>query len=177
MTIIIVMPLILAILAVMIYNSFMKSENKVKQAYSSIDIYLLQRFDLIPNLIECVKGYMVYEKETLKEMTELRIKYLENKNLKDGEKLNNECNQILVNGENYSELKASEQFKILQKNLQKIENQLQAARRIYNMEVNTYNNKINMFPTNIIASLCGFKEKEYFSAEVEAKENLKVEID
>ncbi len=175
MIIIIAMPIMLAMLTFMIYNSFIKSENKVEQAYSSIDVYLMQRFDLIPNLVECVKGYMTYEKETLENMTELRKKYLTNKNLKDGEKLNNECNKILLNGENYPELKASEQFINLQKNLQKIENQLQAARRIYNMEVNIYNNKVNMFPTNLVASLCEFKEKEYFSAEIETQDNVKID--
>lgn len=175
MIIIILMPIMLAILTFMIYNSFIKAENKIEQAYSSIDIYLMQRFDLIPNLVECVKGYMTYEKETLEKMTELRTKYLANKNLKDGEKLNNECNKILLNGENYPELKASEQFINLQKNLQKIENQLQAARRIYNMEVNIYNNKVNMFPTNLVASLCEFKEKDYFSAEIEAQDNVKID--
>lgn len=177
MIIVIIVPTIIAIIAFLIYNSFIETENKVKRAYASIDVYLTQRFDLIPNLVATVKGYMTYEKETLENITELRSKYLENKNLKDGEKLNDECNQILLNVENYPELKASEQFMNLQKNLKKMENQLQAARRIYNMEVNKYNNKVKMFPTNIIANFFGFKEKEYFAAEADAKSNVQVKMD
>lgn len=154
------------------YNGLVKARNKVQQAYSGIDVYLTQRFELIPNLVECVKGYMIYEKELLKNITNLRTKYLQNKNLRDAEILNKECNTILLNVENYPELKASEQFMNLQKNLEKMESQLQAARRIYNMEVNNYNNKVNMFPSNMVAGMGGFEEKEYFEAEVSTKNNV-----
>ena len=154
------------------YNGLVKARNKVQQAYSGIDVYLTQRFELIPNLVECVKGYMIYEKELLKNITNLRTKYLQNKNLRDAEILNKECNTILLNVENYPELKASEQFMNLQKNIEKMESQLQAARRIYNMEVNNYNNKVNMFPSNIVAGMGGFEEKEYFEAEVSTKNNV-----
>ena len=159
------------------YNMLISKKNRVKQAYSGIDVYLTQRFDLIPNLVECVKGYMVHEKSTLEEITKRRQIYLENKNIKDGEILNNECNQIIALAENYPELKANEQFLYLQKNLSKMENQLQAARRIYNAEVNVYNNKVLMFPSNLVASLAGFKVEEFFQAEEQARNNVNIDIE
>ena len=174
---IIIIAIIILLYMFFTYNSFVSRQNKVKQAYSSIDVYLTQRFDLIPNLVECVKGYMTYEQETLEKISEHRTKYLQNKNLKDAENLNNECNTILALAENYPELKASEQFLNLQKNLSKIESQLQAARRIYNVEVNNYNNKVLMFPSNILAKFFGFKEEEFFQAEEQAQNNIEVNIE
>ena len=174
---IIIIAIIILLYMFFTYNSFVSRQNKVKQAYSGIDVYLTQRFDLIPNLVECVKGYMTYEQETLEKISEHRTKYLQNKNLKDAENLNNECNTILALAENYPELKASEQFLNLQKNLSKIESQLQAARRIYNVEVNNYNNKVLMFPSNILAKFFGFKEEEFFQAEEQAQNNIKVNIE
>lgn len=168
---------IIAIILVYIfitYNSFVSRKNKIRQAASGIEVYLTQRFDLIPNLVECVKGYMKYEKGTLEEITKMRQQYLQNRNLKDGERLNDECNKIMAVAENYPELKASEQFLNLQKNLTKMESQLQAARRIYNSEVNVYNNKIQMFPSNILASLFHFQEESFFQAEEQAKSNVSV---
>ena len=171
---IIVIILILILYILITYNLFISRKNKIKQAKSAIDVYLTQRFDLIPNLIECVKGYMTYEKETLVEIAKMRERYLQNKNLKDGEELNEKCNSIIAKTENYPELKANEQFLNLQKNLTKMESQLQAARRIYNSEVNVYNNKVQMFPTNILAKLFNFEEEQFFQAENAAKENIKI---
>ena len=171
--------IILAVLILYIiakYNSLVSKRNKIKQAASGIDVYLTQRFDLIPNLVECVKGYMTYEKEILTEITEQRTKYLQNKNLKDGELLERKCNEVIAIAENYPELKANEQFLNLQKNLSKIESQLQAARRIYNAEVNVYNTTIQKFPGSFIASSFGFTEEEYFQAEEQAKGNVTVNI-
>ena len=156
------------------YNSIIQNKNKVKQAESGIDVYLTQRFDLIPNLVECVKGYMKHEKEMLTEITKARTAYLQNKNLKEGQELNKKCNMIIAVAEEYPELRSSEQFLNLQKNLSKVENQLQAARRVYNSEVNTYNNSIQKFPGNIMASIFGFKEEEYFEAEYNSRENIKI---
>lgn len=154
------------------YNSLIGRKNKIKQAASGIDVYLTQRFDLIPNLLECVKGYMNYEKETIMKITQMRADYMKTKNLKEGEQLNEECNKIMAIAENYPEVKASEQFLNLQKNLTKIESQLQAARRIYNSEVNVYNNIVQMFPSNILAKLFNFKEEEFFEAEEQTKNNI-----
>jgi LemA protein len=175
LTLIISILAIIAIYILITYNSIVKQKNKVLQAASAIDIYLTQRFDLIPNLVECVKGYMEFEQETFIAIVKKRNIYLQNKSLKDGEELNNECNRIILLAENYSELKANEQFINLQKKLSKIESQLQAARRIYNTEVNKYNNNIEIFPSNIIADAFNFKQEEFFQPELNVKDSIKVE--
>lgn len=161
-----------------VYNSLVKMRNKVKQAESGIDVYLNQRFDLIPNLVECVKGYSKHEKDLFENIVKLRAEYINNKknDLKKAEKLNNNINQIMLVAENYPELKASEQYLNLQRSLSKIESQLQAARRIYNNEVTRYNTKINTIPTNIIASLFKFKEADLFTIEEYKKENINIDI-
>ena len=149
---------------------------KVKQSKSGIDVYLQQRFDLIPNLVNTVKGYMTYEKETFENIVKLRTQYNETKDIKVSEELNNQINKIIAVAENYPELKVSEQFLNLQKNLTKIESQLQAARRIYNNDVTKYNTKIKIIPYNIIAILFGFSEEDLFKINEEAKNNISVEI-
>ena len=105
------------------YNTFVEYLNKVKSSESGIDVYLNQRFDLIPNLVECVKAYTSHEKELLENITKQRTDYSQNKNLKEASKLNNNLNKVMVVAENYPELKASEQFLNLQNNLVKMENQ------------------------------------------------------
>lgn len=139
----------------------------VKQSESAIDVYLQQRFDLIPNLVNITKGYMNYEKEMFENIVKLRMQYNENKNIKLSQELNNKLNRVIEMAENYPELRASEQFIKLQKALSKKEGQLQAARRIYNNDVTKYNTKINSIPYNIIAALFGFKEENLFEMEKE----------
>ena len=160
------------------YNSIVRMNNKVKQAKSGIDVYLNERFDLIPNLVECVKGYSKHEKEIFENIVNLRTQYMNNKktNLKQAEELNNSINKIIAVAENYPELKASEQYLNLQKSLSKMESQLQAARRIYNNEVTNYNTKITTVPSNIIASLFGFKEADLFTIEEYKKENIEINL-
>ena len=146
----IVIGVILAIIFMyflIIYNVMIKRQNEVEHAKSSIDVYLTQRFDLIPNLVTCVKEYAKYEEKIFEEITELRTEYLKTKELSNGEKLEKELNDVILN---------------LQKNLTKMENQIQAARRIYNNEVEKYNNVINIFPNTILAKLLKFKTAEFF---------------
>ena len=169
---------ILIIIIMTLYNNLVKAKNKVKQAESGIDVYLNQRFDLIPNLVECVKGYSKHERSIFKEITELRTAYMSNqKNIKSAENLNNKINQLIAVAENYPDLKASEQYLNLQRTLTKLEDQLQAARRIYNMEVTNYNNKICVVPSNIIASMFGFKEEKLFEIEEYKKENINIKLE
>ena len=156
---------ILLIIILVIYNNLVKARNKVKQAESGIDVYLNQRFDLIPNLVECVKGYMKHESDTFAKVAEMRSKFSESKDLKTGSELNSEFNKLMAVGENNPNLQASEQFLNLQKNLSKMESQLQAARRVYNGDVTLYNTTISTIPSNIVASLFGFKEEELFEME------------
>lgn len=158
------------------YNKLIKLRNKVNQSKSGIDIYLNQRFDLIPNLVECVKGYSKHETELFENVAKLRTIYNENKNLDNASKLNNTVNKLLAVAESYPDLKASEQFLNLQHNLVKIESQLQAARRIYNNDVTTYNTKIQTVPSNIIANIFGFKLAELFQIEEYKKENINIEM-
>ena len=158
------------------YNTLTKLKLKVKQSKSGIDVYLQQRFDLIPNLVNTVKGYMNYEKETFENITKLRTQYNETKDIKVSEELNNQINKILAVAENYPNLKTSEQFLELQKNLSKIESQLQAARRLYNNDVTKYNTKISVIPYNIIAMLFGFNEEYLFQIDENVKQNIAVDL-
>lgn len=153
------------LLVIYCYNSFVHLQNKVNQAKSSIDVYLTQRFDLIPNLVTCVKAYTNYEESVLIHITELRSRYLETKKLADAEQVNVEYKSLLATAEQYPELKASEQYLLLQKSLAKIENQLQAARRIYNSAVTSYNTSIRLFPLSLLASLFHFEKEPLFEAE------------
>ena len=160
------------------YNKFARLKEKVRQARSGIDVYLKQRFDLIPNLVETVKAYSHYEKNVLQSIVELRNKYdLRNKeDLKQSEELNNQYTNLLGLIENYPELKASESYLNLQKALRKIESQLQAARRIYNSEVTNYNVAIKKFPALIIAKLFGYKEESLFEIVERERENVTIDV-
>jgi LemA protein len=165
MKIILCLILIFLIIIIFIYNKLVGLKNNANNSKSVIDVYLQQRFDLIPNLIEATKGYMNYEKETLEKITYLRAIYKEKKDETAGNELNSAYNTIIATSENYPELKANEHFLNLQKSLVKIESQLQAARRIYNNDVTKYNTKIAIFPNNIMAKLLKFKPLNLFSLE------------
>lgn len=172
----IIILFVLIILIVVQYNSLTKLKIKIKQSKSCIDVYLQQRFDLIPNLVNTVKGYMNYEKETFEKIIKLRTQYNETKDLKVSEELNNQINKILAVAEIYPNLKASEQFLELQKNLSKIESQLQAARRLYNNDVTKYNTKIHVVPYNLIAMLFGFNEEYLFKINENTKQNITIDL-
>ena len=149
--ILIVLALIGLIICVVQYNSIKSLKNKVSQSRSGIDVALTKRFDLIPNLVECVKGYCSHEEKVLTDVVEARAEYLNTKKLSDGESLNNKTNEILLLAEKYPNLKASSQFLELQSALERTENSLAAARRLYNSDVTIYNTKIQTFPGNIFA--------------------------
>lgn len=174
----IILVVIVLIWVIVVNNGIIKLKNRVKQSKSTIDVYLNQRFDLIPNLVECVKAYMNYEKDVLETITKERESYMKNgkKDLKEAGKINSTCNYIVATAESYPELKASEQFLELQKNLSKTENQIQAARRLYNGDVTSYNTKISTFPTFIIAKLFGHKNADLFEIEEYKKENVNINI-
>ena len=172
-TIIIIVIAILLVLLIM-YNRLVKKRNAVKQSRSSIDVYLTQRFDLIPNLVECVKGYAKHEEKLLESITKLRTEYNVSKDLDKASLLNTQMNKLIAIVENYPDLKASENFLNLQKNLTKMEDQLQAARRLYNMDVTAYNTAIQVFPTNLSASAFNFTEEKLFELEPGKGENIKI---
>lgn len=176
---IIISILVLLLICLMLeYNKFVRLRNKIKQSKSAIDVYLNQRFDLIPNLVECVKGYMKHEESVFAKIAQMRENYKKDnsKDLKKGAKLNKGLNQIRAMGENNPNLQANEQFLKLQKNLNKMESQLQAARRVYNGDVTLYNTTIQSFPNNFFAKIFKFEEEELFEIEEYKKENINIEL-
>ena len=177
---IVVLGIILLILVIIFfskYNKLVKLKNAIKQSRSGIDVYSEQRFDLIPNLVETVKAYAAHEENVLKQITELRTQYMNTKDIATEAELNNKINNVLLIAENYPNLKASSNFLQLQQTLTKIENELQAARRVYNIDVTSYNTAIHSVPTNIVAGIIGYKDEQLFEiSNMEAKENVKVNI-
>lgn len=172
-----VIVLILIAMAIGAYNKLAISKKKVENAKSSIEVYYQQRFDLIPNLVDTVKGYAKHEKEMFEKIAELRSEYAKTKDIKVGDELDGRINSVLAIAENYPELKASANFLELQKALEKVENQLQAARRFYNSEVTAYNTLCTTIPTNIFAGMYGHKEVELFKiTDVNAKNNVEVKM-
>ena len=159
--------LVAVIIIAVIYNSLVVKKNQVNNVFATIDALLKKRYDLIPNLIATVKNYMQYEKGVLEEVTALRAKAISG-NLSDDEKvdLENKVSKVLggimVAVENYPDLKANQNFLQLQAAMNEIEEQISAARRAYNAAVTDYNNAVEMFPTNIFASMMSFKERNLF---------------
>lgn len=170
--------LLIIVLIILINNKIIRLKNKVKQSESTIDVYLSQRFDLIPNLVECVQGYMKYEKDVLEKIIRERSEYINDfqKDLTKASYINSECNYIIAVAEKYPELKASEQFLNLQKALSKIENQIQAARRLFNSDVTIYNTNIKTFPINIIAIIFNHREEKLFEIQEFKRENIDINI-
>ncbi len=161
------------------YNAFVRLKNNVKDAWSDIDVQLKRRYDLIPNLIEAVKGYMQHERGVLQKVTEARTKAMGAQSVGEHQEAENMLTDALKSlfavSENYPDLKANENFLELQRELTDTENKIQAARRFYNSNVKELNNAIQMFPSNIMAKMFNFKEEEFFELqEEEAKEPVKV---
>jgi lemA protein len=171
---------ILLIYILITYNSFINSRNLVKEAFSTMDIYLKKRWDLIPNLIEVVKGYSKYENETLTKITSLRSSSYDELTMDNKIDINEELSKCLSNifvvSENYPELKANELYTNLSNNLISIEDEIANSRKYYNGTVRNFNNKIQMFPNNILAKLFKFKEFKMFEANAEEKNNVGVNL-
>ena len=171
---------LLFIYVLITYNGFVKTNNIVKEAFSTMDVYLKKRWDLIPNLVEVVKGYAKHEKETFNEITTLRTNSYDSmsmsKKIDVNEQLTQGISKIMAISENYPELKASENFLQLSKDLIQIEDEIANSRKYYNGSVRILNTKIQMFPSNIIAGIFGFKKANMFEANAEEKNNVKVEL-
>jgi len=179
--------IILGIIAVIIlwfifaYNSFIRLVNRAKEAWSDIEVQLKRRYDLIPNLVETVKGYAAHERELFEKVAEARTKAMGATDIKERGQAENQLTGALKTlfavSENYPQLRASENFKALQEELADTENKIQAARRFYNGNVRDLNIKIESFPSNIIAKMFGFSKMEFFELEEEvAKEPVKVQF-
>lgn len=178
--IIAVIVVLILIYAFSTYNSFIKADNIVKEAFSTMDVYLKKRWDLIPNLVATVKGYAKHESETLEKVIGLRNSSYDGMNLNDKIKLNEQLsrgiNQLIAIAENYPDLKANQNFSDLSAELSKIETDIANSRKYYNGAVRNFNDKVLMFPSNIIAKMFGFKKADMFEASEEEKKNVKVEF-
>jgi LemA protein len=169
----IIVVAVVAIYAVQIYNSLVGLRNQVKNAWSQIDVQLKRRHDLIPNLIETVKGYMTHERDTLENITKARSAAVDASSIADKSKAESQLSGALgkfnLVVENYPDLKANENFLALQEELTSTENKISFARQAYNDQVLFYNNKIEMFPSNILAGMFNFIKEEFFEIEVDAE--------
>ena len=168
--IVILFVVIIVLIVAAIYNKLVKLRNMSDQSWSDIEVQLQRRYDLIPNLVETVKGYAAHEREALENVTKARQQAIEIKG--DVRKkavvenyLTQALRQLFAVAEAYPDLKANQNFLELQNQLSQIEEQIQLARRYYNAVVRDLNNAVQMFPSNIVASIFGFKTRDYFELE------------
>lgn len=162
------------------YNNLVQLRNKVKDQWSQVDVQLKKRFDLIPNVVETVKGYASHEQETLTKVIEARNSAINATNPSDemsaDKELSGALNKLFALSESYPELKADANFRNLQENLKDIEDKIAYARQFYNDTVLKYKNAIETFPAVLIAGMLGFKQEQFFEASNEEKENVKVKF-
>lgn len=179
--IILIIVLVLIVLwAISVYNSLIALKNRVKDQWAQIDVQLKRRFDLIPNLVETVKGYTKHESETLEAVIKARNTYVsatvpEEQMKADGE-LTKAISKLFALTESYPELKANTNFQALQQELTETESKIAAARQFYNDTVMVYNNKVSMVPSNIIASLFKFNKETFFEANETERQNVQVKF-
>ncbi len=179
--IILAIVILVIIYAISIYNSFKTIENRVENAWSQIDVQLQRRFDLIPNFVETVKGYMTHESETFEKIAKLRTSWANTQSITDKANIDNQLSgalkTIMAVSENYPDLKANQNFADLSEELRNTENKISFSRQFYNDTVTKYNTKLELFPSNIIANMFNFKPHELFNAEnEEARKNVKVDF-
>jgi LemA protein len=165
--------LLLALAFILIYNAMVAARNRVDEGWSGIDVQLKRRHDLIPNLVETVKGYAAHERKVLEEITLARADALRAGGVRETQAAEQRLTGLLAElravAENYPALRATENFQRLQADLAEIEDEIQASRRIYNANVRTYNTRIQIFPNSIVAALAGFRAREFFEVETAAE--------
>ncbi|OGH07029.1 MAG: hypothetical protein A2171_00815 [Candidatus Levybacteria bacterium RBG_13_35_9] len=177
---IVLIVLIVAIIAFVwfLYNSIIVAKLRISEALSQIDVQLKRRADLIPNLVETVKGYAKHEKSLFEKVTEQRAKLVSASSVEEKAKANNQLTEtfksIFAVAESYPDLKASQNFLELQEEVSDTENKIAYSRQFYNSNVLDYNTKLKVFPNVLIASLLGFKEAEFFAANEEERKHVKV---
>ena len=178
--IVLIVVVLLVLYFISAYNNLVSLRNKVRDQWSQIDVLLKRRTDLIPNLVETVKGYAKHESETLEAVINARNKVVGATNKADemaaSSELTNALTHLFALSESYPELKANTNFMDLQNNLKDTEDKIAAARQFYNDTVLTYQNKIEMFPSSIVAKMFGFKPEEFFKVSEADKELPKVKF-
>lgn len=171
---------LLVIYVLVTYNGFVRIKNRVEEAFSTMDVYLKKRWDLIPNIVETVKGYAKHEKSTLSEVIKLRNGAYDDmssdEKIKANQELSKGITKIMALAEQYPELKANENFKDLSAQLTKIEDEIANSRKYYNGTVREFNDKVQMFPSNVVAMIFGYKTKTMFEANEEERKNVKVSL-
>ena len=177
---IIVILSIIVLYTIIQYNSLVKTNNLVKEAFSTMDVYLKKRWNLIPNIVETVKEYARHENSALKEIVELRNGTYDSMSSDEkvdvNNKLSQKINKLIAIAEAYPNLKANENFKDLSEQLTKIEDDIANSRKYYNGTVRIFNNKVQMFPSNVVAGILGFKEQKMFEVSENERENVQVKL-
>jgi LemA protein len=180
MTILLVIIILLILWVIFAFNRLVVLRNRVNEAQSDIEVQTKRRYDLIPNLVETVKGYAAHESGVLQKVTEARTRAMNapagQAKLEAENALSGTLKTLFAVAENYPQLKANENFKSLQDELTDTENKIQAARRFFNVNVRDYNTKIESFPSNLIASTFGFKKFEFFDAPAGESEPVQVKF-
>lgn len=170
----------IAIILIILYNSLVSSKNRVDEAWSDIEVQLKRRYDLIPNLVETVKGYAKQESSVLENVTKARTLAMSagsmQEKLKDENMLSGALKSLFAVSEAYPDLKSNQNFMQLQNDLTDTEDKIQAARRFYNGNVRDYNTKLQHFPTNIFASMFGFTSREFFDIDEKGPEGQPVKV-
>ena len=179
--IILIVVIVLVIAVIAMYNSLVQARIKVDNAWSQIDVQLQRRFDLIPNFVETVKGYMSHESETFEKIAQLRTSWANTQSVAEKATLDNELSNalktIMAVSESYPDLKANQNFSQLSEELRNTENKISFSRQFYNDTVTMYNTKLEVFPSNIIAGIFNFKSRDLFEAESDqARKNVKVDF-
>ena len=178
--ILIIIIVLIVLWAISTYNKLVALRNRVKDQWAQIDVQLKRRFDLIPNLVETVKGYTKHENSTLKEVIEARSKMASASTKEDEIKASGAVTEALGKlfalAESYPELKANTNFLDLQNKLNEVEEKIRFSRQFYNDSVLTYKNKLEMFPSNIVAGMFGFKQEAFFEANEEERKNVQVKF-
>ena len=179
--IILAVIVVIVIAVIGMYNSLVQAKIKVDNAWSQIDVQLQRRFDLIPNFVETVKGYMTHESETFEKIAELRTSWANTESVAEKASLDNELSNalktIMAVSDGYPALKANHNFSDLSEELRNTENKISFSRQFYNDTVTMYNTKLEVFPSNIIAGIFNFKSRDLFEAEsADARKNVKVDF-
>ncbi|HXV05448.1 MAG TPA: LemA family protein [Solirubrobacterales bacterium] len=182
MVVAIIVIVAIVVLAALYYvgkrNSIIASRNRVDESWSGIDVQLKRRHDLVPNLVETVKGYAAHESQTFEKVTAARAEAMSAQSVGDSakaeQKLSGALGELRAVAENYPQLRATENFQQLSRNLSQLEDEIQAARRIYNSNVQSYNTSIQQFPGSVIAGQSGFTAREYFEIDGAEREPVAV---